>query len=93
MDTSAQTRQIPWAWLLGGVLLGAVSIYYLDPDRGRRRRALVHDQWIHLNKVKNRMVDQKTQHFQNKIHGYWSRLNLRRSIFSGTRKSNADLIH
>ena len=28
--------------------LGAVAMYYLDPEQGRRRRALVRDQLVHL---------------------------------------------
>jgi uncharacterized membrane protein len=35
--------------LLEGVLLGAGLMYFLDPDRGRRRRAMVRDQLVHLS--------------------------------------------
>jgi uncharacterized membrane protein len=34
--------------LLAGALLGAGLAYYLDPDRGRRRRALLRDHVVHL---------------------------------------------
>jgi uncharacterized membrane protein len=32
------TRHTPISWLLGGAVLGAASMYLLDPDRGKRRR-------------------------------------------------------
>jgi hypothetical protein len=33
--------------LLLGILIGAGLMYILDPDRGRRRRALIRDQMVH----------------------------------------------
>src|SRR5437762_3204219 len=38
-----QTMNGTWAALLGGVALGALSMYMLDPVEGRRRRATVRD--------------------------------------------------
>ncbi|MBX6315226.1 MAG: BON domain-containing protein [Isosphaeraceae bacterium] len=35
--------------LLKGVGIGAGLMYLFDPEMGRRRRALVRDQWIHLS--------------------------------------------
>jgi osmotically-inducible protein OsmY len=35
------------SWLLLGITIGAVAMYLFDPDRGRRRRALVRDQVVH----------------------------------------------
>lgn len=34
--------------LIGGLTLGAVLMYFLDPNRGRRRRSILRDQGIHL---------------------------------------------
>ena len=31
--------------------LGALSMYLLDPDHGRRRRALLRDQWVRGKRV------------------------------------------
>lgn len=40
-------RDATFAWV-GGLLLGAAAMYYLDPRSGRRRRALVRDRLAHL---------------------------------------------
>jgi uncharacterized membrane protein len=37
----------PQEKLLRGMLLGAGAMYFLDPDRGARRRSLVRDQLVH----------------------------------------------
>lgn len=39
----------PLAWFFGGVAVGAVALYYLDPNQGRRRRALFRDQIVARN--------------------------------------------
>lgn len=59
---------------ISGVMIGMVSAYYLDPDRGRRRRALVRDRLIHFQKLLSRATSKKAHHWQNKFHGYQSRL-------------------
>jgi hypothetical protein len=59
---------------ISGVMIGMISAYYLDPDRGRRRRALVRDRLIHFRKLLSKATSKKTHHWQNKIHGYQSRL-------------------
>jgi uncharacterized membrane protein len=41
------------AQLLGGAAFGAALMYFLDPNIGRRRRALVRDKVVHAGKVIN----------------------------------------
>jgi hypothetical protein len=40
-----------------GVVAGAIVMYFLDPDAGRRRRALVRDQLIKLGRVGSRQLE------------------------------------
>lgn len=52
-----------------GFCLGAVAMYYLDPDRGRRRRALVRDQAVHLTHETEDLINRKAQHYRNRATG------------------------
>lgn len=55
--------------LLGGAGLGAGLMYLLDPDGGRRRRALVRDKAVHGLKVGGRSLRGTTVHLGNKTKG------------------------
>lgn len=55
--------------LIGGLLLGAGLMYYLDPDRGRRRRALVRDQVTHLTHSADDAVDAAARDMRNRAIG------------------------
>ncbi|MGH7751847.1 MAG: hypothetical protein ACREN5_03440, partial [Gemmatimonadales bacterium] len=62
------TRQ-QWT-LLGGVGLGAGLMFLLDPDKGRRRRALVRDKAVHYGKVTGRKLRGTSKHLKNKGVGH-----------------------
>jgi uncharacterized membrane protein len=44
MNRTPEKKQSRMTLALTSAALGALSMYYYDPERGRRRRALVHDQ-------------------------------------------------
>jgi uncharacterized membrane protein len=57
--------------LLGTLGLGAGLMYFLDPDRGKRRRALVKDRAAHLSKIANREIYKKGVDLRNRAQGVW----------------------
>ena len=63
-------------WLLVGAGLGALTTYMLDPDRGRRRQALVRDQMVHASKVVQREVPKKIRYAQDRLQGLQHELGL-----------------
>lgn len=52
-----------------GLVLGAGLMYVLDPDRGRRRRALVRDQVVHAGHELGDVVSAKARHLSNQARG------------------------
>jgi hypothetical protein len=56
------------AWLYG-LAIGAALMYIFDPARGRRRRALVRDQVVHIWHKSGDLLDKKTRDLQNRVTG------------------------
>jgi hypothetical protein len=54
---------------LKGAGFGAGMMYYLDPDRGRRRRSLARDQFIHAFDVCQRSADVLQRDARNRMYG------------------------
>lgn len=55
--------------LLAGLGIGAAGMYFFDPQQGKRRRALLRDQWIHYKTQLPKQVDRKMRHLQNQAQG------------------------
>jgi hypothetical protein len=55
--------------LLGGVALGAGLMYILDPDRGRRRRALLRDQLVSASNKASDAVGKTSRDLSNRAQG------------------------
>jgi len=54
--------------------LGAGLMYFLDPDRGRRRRALVRDQFIHALHEIDDAIGVVSRDLRNRSRGTWARI-------------------
>lgn len=55
-----------------GVGTGAALIYFLDPDRGGRRRALVRDQAISFTNDAREAINAATQNLSNRAYGLYA---------------------
>ena len=55
--------------LFAGFGAGAATMYFLDPDRGARRRALVRDKIISFNRQLSRAVTVTRRDLANRGHG------------------------
>ncbi|MDQ6621418.1 MAG: hypothetical protein M3Z31_17290 [Pseudomonadota bacterium] len=66
-----------FARLIQGVAVGAAAMYMLDPDRGRRRRALTRDKVQRLSKDTARLARQAARDTRQRLHGANARLQRR----------------
>ena len=55
--------------LIGGLGVGALLMYLLDPDRGNRRRALIRDKMVRLNRQTQETVSGKVKDMGNRAKG------------------------
>jgi osmotically-inducible protein OsmY len=57
------------AMLLGGLGLGAALMYVLDPERGKRRRAVVRDKAVRAAHKTSDTLDARSRDFRNRAKG------------------------
>jgi hypothetical protein len=68
-ETSSGNGASGFLMLLGGIGIGAGLMYLLDPDQGRRRRALLRDQLVSATNKANKQIGKKARHLQNRAQG------------------------
>lgn len=69
MNQDSATTQSRIAWMLGGAALGAVAMFLVDPDRGRRRRALATDKIRSAVSRTGGAVDVASRDLGNRVQG------------------------
>lgn len=60
-------------WIATGMALGAALAYVLDPDNGRRRRALVRDKGVHWAHQSGRYVGRRGRDLGHRAFGWMAR--------------------
>lgn len=58
--------------LMGSIGLGAGLMYFMDPEEGNRRRALVRDQVVSLLNSSDRAIDKTARDLRNRTRGVLS---------------------
>src|SRR5262245_61419042 len=53
----------------GGVVLGAGLMYYLDPIRGRKRRARINDAVLHAQRHERNLLSKASRDAKQRAHG------------------------
>lgn len=64
-----RSRVVPGLALLGGVGAGVAAMFFLDPEQGRRRRALLRDQAIKWTRITRETVDGRLTDLRNRTAG------------------------
>lgn len=62
------------ALLAAGVGVGALIMYMLDPEQGRRRRAHARDQVTSFVTTAEKQIEAKARHYSNRARGVASRM-------------------
>lgn len=78
---------LKWSSLLGAAALGAVGMYYSDPERGKRRRTIAQDKLRHAGKQATHATDVAARDFVNRMTGIQARA---RSILLRTDDRSAE---
>jgi hypothetical protein len=76
--TEERTETGGFARLLQGLAIGAAMMYLLDPDKGRRRRALLHDQLNRLGSDIGDLAHDAARDSANRLQGVRARVDRRR---------------
>jgi osmotically-inducible protein OsmY len=69
---SVSRRPVGFGSLIGSAGAGAILMYFMDPQRGRRRRALVRDQMVHIAQRVRDARRVTTADLANRSSGLWA---------------------
>ncbi|OWW19756.1 SRPBCC family protein [Noviherbaspirillum denitrificans] len=68
MDQESATSQA-WGKWLAGAAIGAAAMYLSDPERGKRRRALIRDKAVHTAHLSSDAIGTASRDFANRMQG------------------------
>jgi gas vesicle protein len=57
-----------------GVAVGALAVFMMDPQQGRRRRALVRDKLVHSGHLSRDYIESKSRDLANRAQGVVAKL-------------------
>jgi gas vesicle protein len=57
------------SWIIGAAALGAAAMYLLDPDHGRRRRAVAKDKVYSAKRKTQKAAERTARHLTNRARG------------------------
>lgn len=86
---SVSRRPVGFGSLIGSAGAGAILMYFMDPQRGRRRRALVRDQLVHIARRIREVRRVTTADVANRSSGLWAAT--RRWLRGGKAASDRDI--
>jgi hypothetical protein len=66
---SARRREATGVVFCGGMLVGMGMTYLMDPDAGRRHRALLRDKMTHYRRVAERLFERKGRNLTQRVRG------------------------
>ena len=69
MEYETRSRDLQGIGWLGGIVLGALAMYFADPSHGRRRRALLRDQVNSASHKTSKLVGQTLRDARNRFTG------------------------
>src|SRR5690349_17896188 len=78
--------------LLFGAALGGAAMYLFDPDKGRRRRALIRDQAVKTRTDLQDFVDKGTRDLKQRGSAATGRLRSRARSFFARSKASDDVL-
>ena len=70
MKQNSAPSRLSAGWVLASVAVGALAMYLADPDRGRRRRALVKDKMKSVAARSGKAFDVATRDLGNRANGW-----------------------
>lgn len=56
--------------VLGALGIGAAAMYLLDPNKGKRRRALIRDKAVGLKDDVKQTIDKQSKDLSNRAQGF-----------------------